>query len=73
MTKTKTEPDYDPQLVPGPWLMKCPSCPETMWASEEDPDAAQSEMYRHLFSKHAGYDKQAASALLAKVKVIEHG
>lgn len=77
MTNTKAEPDFDPQLVPGPWLLKCPECSETMWASVEDPDAAQGEMFNHISAHHAvgeGYDRRtSAHALLARVRVVEHG
>jgi hypothetical protein len=73
VTRAKTEPDYDPMKVPGPWLMKCPSCTETMWASEEDPDAAQGDMFNHIFWDHADRNRESAHALLAKVRVIQHG
>ncbi len=44
----------------------CPSCRYFVEVSEEDPDASLSELYGHIFSKHAGYKKAETYQLLAK-------
>ncbi|GAA0738465.1 hypothetical protein Drose_04525 [Dactylosporangium roseum] len=62
-----------------PCWMVCPSCGHREWCSAEDPDAGQSEMWRHIYWDHAlpgagGLDTNKARAttgqLLAKAEVI---
>lgn len=52
------------------WLaiLVCPECRHEEWASEEDPDAAVSEMWKHLYWKHSGTSKEATGQLMARVK-----
>ncbi len=60
-----------------PCTMKCPECPHTEEASVEDPDAAMSPMWRHLYWDHAlkpGVDtdkaRRVAGDLLGRVEIV---
>lgn len=51
-----------------PYALGCPTCTFHVEVSEEDPDASLSYLYDHIFSQHAGYDRQKANQLLAKAR-----
>lgn len=58
-----------------PCTMKCPECPHTEEASVEDPDAAMSQMWRHVYWQHAITQKskpaqQLVHELLARVEIV---
>jgi hypothetical protein len=44
----------------------CPSCRFYVEVSQEDPDASLSELGNHIFSKHAGCDRDETNRLLAQ-------
>jgi hypothetical protein len=52
------------------YALGCPRCPYFAEVSEVDPDATLSEMWDHLFSKHADYDRTLVSVLLAEVEEL---
>lgn len=54
-------------------FMICPAraCHLQIEVSHEDPDASQSEMWRHLATAH--YLDAEATALLADVRVVDSG
>lgn len=45
-------------------------CVRRIWVSPEDQDASLGQMYEHLLSRHAGYNREKAYELLAKVKEV---
>ena len=53
-----------------PYALGCPSCPHYVEVSEEDADASLSELYDHIFSKHAGYDRAKVGPLLAQARKL---
>lgn len=57
------EPTGDTDLL-------CPKCPHRVWVSPEDADASLGEMHNHLLWEHCDVNKEAALALLAKVKEV---
>lgn len=56
-----------------PYALGCPSCPYYVEVSEEDPAATMSELYRHIFGDHAGYDRDQTHRLLAKAQELTAG
>lgn len=53
-----------------PYALGCPSCPYFVEVSPEDSDASLSELSRHIFSRHAGYDRAKVNKLLAKAREL---
>lgn len=53
-----------------PFALMCPQCPHSVEVSEDDPDATLSEMYDHIFSRHANYQRARTDQLLARVREV---
>jgi hypothetical protein len=50
-----------------PFALGCPSCRHYEQVSTVDPDASLSELYAHIFSNHADFERGTADRLLTKV------
>lgn len=55
-----------------PDALGCPKCTHVVEVSEEDADASVSDLYHHIFDRHANYDQPATYALLAKARQINY-
>ncbi len=53
-----------------PFALMCPQCRHSVEVSEEDPDSTLSDMYEHIFSSHADYQRARTEQLLARLREV---
>jgi hypothetical protein len=53
-----------------PYALGCPACRYYEVVSEIDPDASLSELYHHLFNKHADYSRVVTNQMLTDAREL---